>query len=102
METASKRMLFDVTIWTASLFMTLVWMTHEAVAGSSTFTATHPKWKAECGTCHIAYPPQLLPAPSWRRVMSGLDKHFGTDAGLDARTATEQGDYRERNIRMPR
>lgn len=97
METASRRMLFDVTVWTASLFMTLVLVTREAMAGSSAFTATHPKWKAECGTCHIAYPPPLLPASSWRRIMSGLDKHFGTDAGLDARTAAEIGVFLEQN-----
>jgi len=97
METASKRTLFDVTIWTASLFMALVWVTHEAIAGSSTFTATNAKWNAECGTCHVAYPPQLLPAPTWRRVMSGLDKHFGTDASLDAGTAAEIGAFLEQN-----
>ena len=28
--------------------------------------------------------PGLLPAESWRKVMAGLDKHFGTDASLDA------------------
>jgi len=39
----------------------------------------------ECGACHIAFPPRLLPAPSWARLMGGLDKHFGADASLDAR-----------------
>lgn len=39
-------------------------------------------WAKECGACHIAYPPGLLPAESWRQLMSGLDKHFGTDASL--------------------
>jgi hypothetical protein len=40
------------------------------------------QWQAECGSCHIAYSPGLLPAESWRKVMSGLDKHFGSDASL--------------------
>lgn len=40
------------------------------------------KWKQECSTCHIAYAPGLLPAESWRKVMAGLDKHFGSDASL--------------------
>ncbi|MBL0277351.1 MAG: cytochrome C [Anaeromyxobacter sp.] len=31
----------------------------------------------------MAYPPRLLPADSWRRVMAGLGTHFGQDAGLD-------------------
>jgi len=39
-------------------------------------------WKQECSNCHIAYSPGLLPAESWRKVMAGLDKHFGSDASL--------------------
>ena len=40
----------------------------------------------ECAACHTAYPPGLLPAASWNRVVTGLDKHCGTDAALDAAT----------------
>jgi hypothetical protein len=40
------------------------------------------KWQQECGSCHLAFAPGLLPAESWRKVMSGLDKHFDTDASL--------------------
>lgn len=43
----------------------------------------HAAWRQECSTCHIAYPPQLLPAVSWRAIMKGLDQHFGSDASLD-------------------
>lgn len=43
---------------------------------------TNAKFKAECSNCHIAYAPNLLPAESWRKIMSGLDKHFGSDASL--------------------
>lgn len=68
-----------------------------AVADSHVYPANNPKWKAECGSCHVAYPPQLLPASSWRALMSGLEKHFGTDAGLDPRTAAEIGAFLERN-----
>ena len=31
----------------------------------------------ECAACHLAYPPGLLPAASWQRLMGGLGKHFG-------------------------
>lgn len=54
-------------------------------------------WQTECGSCHIAFPPSLLPAESWRAVMSGLDKHFGTDASLDAPTAREIGAFLDKN-----
>jgi cytochrome c553 len=40
----------------------------------------------ECAACHLAYPPALLPARSWQRLMGGLDQHFGSDASLDAAT----------------
>jgi mono/diheme cytochrome c family protein len=40
----------------------------------------------ECAACHLAYPPGLLPAASWQRLMTNLPKHFGTDASLDAAT----------------
>ena len=43
----------------------------------------------ECAACHTAYPPGLLPASSWNRVMTGLDKHYGTDAPLDAATVRQ-------------
>lgn len=43
-----------------------------------------PKYKQECAACHVAYPPRLLPAESWQRLMRGLPNHFGTDASLDA------------------
>lgn len=37
----------------------------------------------ECGSCHVAYPPGLLPRSSWARVMAGLDRHYGSDASLE-------------------
>ena len=37
----------------------------------------------ECGSCHLAFPSNLLPKASWQRVMNGLDKHYGSDASLD-------------------
>lgn len=41
----------------------------------------------ECGSCHMAFPAAMLPAPSWRRMMTELDNHFGDDASVDADTA---------------
>jgi hypothetical protein len=38
----------------------------------------------ECGSCHLAFPPNMLPKASWHRVMNSLDKHYGSDASLDA------------------
>jgi hypothetical protein len=51
------------------------------------------KFQKECSDCHIAYPPGLMSAESWRKVMSGLDKHFGTDASLSEQDNKEIGDF---------
>lgn len=48
-----------------------------------------PKYQQECASCHIAYPPGMLPPASWQRLMGGLQRHYGTDASLDAATAKE-------------
>lgn len=57
------------------------------VAGDHAYNIDNPAYQAECTSCHIAYPPRLLPARSWRALMSGLDRHFGTDASVDAQSA---------------
>lgn len=51
-----------------------------------------PLYQQECGACHLAYPPALLPAASWQRVMGSLPHHYGTDASLppDAALALSQ------------
>lgn len=49
----------------------------------------NPKWQTECGSCHMAYPPQLLTAENWRQMMKGLDRHFGANATLDAKENAE-------------
>jgi len=49
----------------------------------------NPAYQSECAACHVAYPPQLLSAASWRAVMDGLGKHFGSDASLDPATHAE-------------
>jgi mono/diheme cytochrome c family protein len=48
-----------------------------------------PIYKQECAACHIAYPAGMLPAGSWKRLMGGLNKHYGTDASLDAKSLAE-------------
>ncbi|MDO8262936.1 MAG: diheme cytochrome c [Gallionella sp.] len=62
--------------------------------GKSVQTAqTNAKFQQECSTCHIAYAPGLLPAESWRKVMAGLDKHFGSDASITAQENKEITDF---------
>lgn len=46
-------------------------------------------WVKECGDCHMAFPPTLLPAASWTQIMAHLDDHFGEDASLPTDKAQE-------------
>ena len=36
----------------------------------------------ECGACHMVYPPSLLPARSWKKIIDHLGDHFGEVATL--------------------
>lgn len=58
---------------------------------------TNVKYKAECSSCHMAYPPNLLPSRSWEKMMGSLDKHFGEDASLDDKVKKEIQDYLVQN-----
>lgn len=40
------------------------------------------RYVEECGSCHVAYAPSLLPARSWRKTMASLEQHFDSDASL--------------------
>lgn len=40
------------------------------------------QYQSECGACHMAYQPGLLPARSWVRLMAALSDHFGEDVEL--------------------
>src|SRR5947199_243690 len=39
--------------------------------------AADPTYVKECGACHFAYSPGLLPARSWELHLSRMEKHFG-------------------------
>ena len=49
----------------------------------------------ECGSCHYAYPPGLLPSKSWEKLLNekALSEHFGKNATLDKDTLKAIHDY---------
>ena len=51
----------------------------------------------ECGACHFAYQPGLLPADSWRKMMGNLENHFGTDATVSQEDFVSLSNYLEQN-----
>jgi hypothetical protein len=97
MKIETKRWAFDITVWTVSLVLAFGVLAHDAMAETKVFPATNEKWKAECGSCHVAYPRQLLPVASWRAIITGLDKHFGMDASLDDKAVAEISGFLEQH-----
>lgn len=91
MKLANSRFVFGSAMLLATMMSTQV---H---AEEHIGTVNNAKWQTECGACHVAYPPQLLDQASWRAVMSGLDKHFGSDASLDPASAREIGAFLDKH-----
>jgi hypothetical protein len=93
----TRRWILDITAWTVGILAAMVLIAHEAMASGDLSAPPNARWKAECGSCHIAYPPQLLPEQAWRRILSRLDRHFGTDASLEPAVVAEIGAYLARH-----
>jgi len=51
-------------------------------------SSVDPVWSRECGACHHAFHPSLLPARSWRSMLANLEDHFGESAWVDESTQT--------------
>lgn len=64
-----------------------------AQAKGHRYPVNNTTYRAECGSCHVAYPPALLGADAWRAIMLGLDRHFGTDASLAEPARAEIGGF---------
>jgi len=67
------------------IVMTGLLLTGSAVVNAAPGVApvNNELYAEECGSCHFAYPPGLLPERSWKKVMAGLEDHFGENAELD-------------------
>ena len=57
-------------------------------AKSDVAAVSNDLYVKECGGCHFAYQPGLLPARSWNKIMDSLNNHFGENAD-PAEAATE-------------
>ncbi len=50
-------------------------------------------YQQECGSCHFAYQPGLLPTESWLKLMGSLSDHFSENAELDGATRQQLVSY---------
>ena len=60
---------------------------------------SNEQYRSECGDCHFAYPPGLLPEKSWQKLLSAeaLRDHFGSNAELDKDALQAIHDYAVEN-----
>jgi len=74
------------------------WLALDARPGLGVPTAPlDPLYAEECGACHQAYHPNLLPRASWSAMMADLSDHFGEDAWLPPATVADIGAYLDAN-----
>jgi len=59
---------------------------HVAFVGGS--LPSNAQWNDECGSCHLAFQPWLLPARSWQSLMAQQNQHFGEDLALEPATVS--------------
>jgi hypothetical protein len=88
---------FSIIVLSLGWYVTLGWADDDEhglfTPNAGVAPVNHAGYASECGSCHMAYPPGLLPARSWRKIMSGLDQHFGDNAELDPAVLAELTDY---------
>jgi cytochrome b len=68
---------------------TLQWLSRFPPPHSLRTLSPNPTYQQECGACHYAPNPSLLPAASWAALMASLGEHFGEDASLDGPTSRQ-------------
>lgn len=54
-------------------------------------------FKQECGACHFAYQPGLLPSGSWEKILNNLPPHFGEEGSLDQEQKSIISEYLRAN-----
>lgn len=69
------------TLTVAGIFLAGLYSSLQPAKGIPAL-AQNPVYNKECGACHTAHHPSLLPSSSWMLVMAGLKNHFGDDAEL--------------------
>lgn len=96
-----KRRWFDGIVWAAAAACVAM-LVDTAQASDHPYTVDNATYRTECGSCHIAYPPALLGGNTWREIMRGLDRHFGTDASFGRAAQAEISAYLEAGAGGPR
>jgi hypothetical protein len=61
----------------------------DAGYGDRAAVVTNKTHRETCGACHLAYPPMLLPASSWKKIVTNMKQHNGQTVELEANVQNE-------------
>lgn len=85
----------------AGVLVLCVWATSVSAASISRVEVAPLKpskaYQQACAACHILYAPSMLPARSWKKMMSNLNEHFGDNAEVTAAVNAEVSAYLEQH-----
>lgn len=70
---------------------------HEKKESKYLVPVNNDTFKLECGACHFAYQPGLLPSGSWKKILSNLPSHFGEEVSLDRESKNIIAEYLQSN-----
>ncbi len=56
---------------------------HKKYSKQNSLSPQNPLYINECASCHTAYQAEFLPKRSWKKIMAGLEDHFGVDATVE-------------------
>jgi len=77
-----------LAVLAAGAVSAVTWLSRLPAPRSLRVLPENTMYKKECGACHYAFNPSLLPASSWAGLMANLGEHFGDDASLGGSTTS--------------
>jgi len=91
--------LVPIIIWSGLSFNTYLIATDDQpyLPFKGPSLAMNELWNEECGACHLAFHPSLLPARSWQHLFEQQQDHFQEDLMLDEETLNELLQYAQEN-----
>jgi mono/diheme cytochrome c family protein len=54
-------------------------------------------YNQQCNVCHFAYPPGMLPAGSWKKLMESIPQHFTSQVMINIDTQEEISNWLQAN-----
>lgn len=84
-------------VWVLSPLPAFLYIYNEIYSRQPELITAPAVYKHECGACHMAFPPNILPAESWKKMLSNLDDHFGDYAACDEESRREIEKFLLRN-----